>query len=135
MSDGGFKGSVAEAVKTVNEAVVEPVKDEVGQLREAGVQAVTGFQSDPQKQFRKQQEEQKKLADAQYKITWWKQIAAQQASLRQQNQQEQMQKQQEKQQEKQVKQFEIVQKKQENKQSEQVKRTRAELKAGKGMGG
>lgn len=136
MSDsGGGSGVIGEIVQTVQEAVIEPVKDEVGQLIEAGVQSITGAANDPQKQVRKEQENQKKLAEAQYKIRWWKDLAAQQAALNQQVKQEQTQKQQEKQEEKQIKQYEIVQKKQESKQIEEVNRSRAELKAGKGVGG
>lgn len=135
MSDSGGNSAIGEAIQTVNEAVVEPIKDEVGKMVEVGVQSITGSTSDPQKQARKQQEDQKKLAEAQYRIQWWKDLAAKQAGLNQQDKQEQAQKQQDKQEDKQVKQYEIVQKKQERKQAEEITRSRAELKAGKGVGG
>lgn len=134
MSDG-IKGAVSEAMEMVNESVVEPVKDEVGQLVEAGVQSITGSAADPQKQMKKQQEDQRKMAEAKYKIDWWKQVAAQQAAAKQQQLQQKSEVKQEEQQEKQVKQYEVVQKKQDRAQEEAAARSRAESKAGKGVGG
>ncbi len=134
MSDGGnAPGNVAEAVNTVKEAVVKPVKDEIGELIEAGVQAVTGSNDDPQKQALKQQKHQEKLADAQRKLQWWKQIEAQQAAVRQQKQQETVQKQQEVKQSDQVKQYE-TQKKEVSK-NQAVVNAQTSKETRKGVGG
>lgn len=133
MSDGSVPGSVAEAFKTANEAVIQPAKDEIGEMIEAGVQAITGASDDPQKQAMKQQKHQEKLADAQRKVQWWKQIEAQQAALRQQNQQQQVQKQQETKQQEQVKQYE-VQKKEISK-NQAVVNAQTSKETRKGVGG
>lgn len=134
MSDGGnTPGAVSEAIQTVNEAVVQPVKDELGEMIEAGVQAITGASDDPQKQALKQQKQQQKLADAQRQIQYWKQIESQQFSLRQQNQQQQMQKQQETKQSEQVKQYE-TQKKEVSK-NQAVVNAQTSKETRKGVGG
>lgn len=136
MSDGGnAPGQITEAVKTVSDAVVEPVKDEIGEMIEAGVQAITGASDDPQKQALKQQKQQEKLAEAQRKIQYWKQIEAQQAAVRQQKQQEQMQKSQEIQQQEQVKQFEVQKKEVQKNQAIVNAQTSRETKGGQGAGG
>src|SRR3989344_3355950 len=98
MSDG-FKGAVGEAVKTTNEAVIKPLTDEVGKAIEEGFQAVTGKQLTPQQIAQKQQQDQKKIADAQRKIQYWKQIEEAKSAVRSKQQQVQIQTQQVKQQE------------------------------------
>jgi len=132
MSDG-VKGAVAEAAKTVGEAVVKPVADEVGQVIEVGAQSVFGKIPSQQNQQQKQRQDQLKIAEAQRRINWWKQIAAQQKSSQQGQVQEKMAKSQQQTQE--IKQFEIVQKKQVKDAAMDVQRSRGEIRAGKGVGG
>ena len=136
MSDGtGNPGKISEAVKAVGDAVVEPAKDEIGAMIEAGIQSITGASDDPQKQALKQQKQQQNLAEAQRKIQWWKQIEAQQAAVRAQKQQENVQKQQEVQQQEQVKQFEVQKKEVSKNQALVNAQNSRETKGGQGAGG
>ncbi len=121
MNDGGVRGAVAEAV-------IKPVKDEIGQAIEVGVQSVTGKTPTPQQTLQKQQEDQKKMADVQRRLQWWKNIEAQQKGLSMQKKQEDLQKKSDQKQEQKVKQFEIVQKERSLETAVKQAQTKTEIK-------
>ncbi len=125
--DGGFKSAVAEAV-------IKPARDEVGKVIEVAGQAVSGKTPTPQQTLQKQQEDQKKIADVQRRIQWWKNIEAQQKTVGNQKKQEEMVEKSEQKQEQKIKQFEVVQKKQSLSESVKQAQTRTEIK-GHGVGG
>ena len=128
--DSGIAGTVAEAV-------VKPVKDEIGQIIEVAGQSITGKTPSPQQTQQKLREDQVKMADAQRRINWWKQLSAQQQAVRNEKKQVVVQQDSEKKQEAKIKQFEIVQKKQDAavRQREEIARTRQESGKGHGVGG
>lgn len=111
-------GTFEDVQEEVNQNVVEPVKDQVGQAIEAGVQAVIGTKPPtPQQQHQKQVEEQNQLVEARRKIAYWTDIANQQKQVREEAKQKEAQKKQEedqkKQEKKQEKQFGMANKAQE----------------------
>ena len=138
-------GTFEDIKEEVNKDVVEPVKDEVGQAIEAGVQAVMGAKPPTPQQKpaapaqrgeqQKKLEEQNKLTDARRKISWWQDLSARQKQVREEGKQKNLQKQQEedqkKKEKKQVKQFEIVQKEQQL-HPEIAAKGKAEIKRGVG---
>ena len=136
MSDSGgskFSGEVVEAVKQV----ATDFKDVVGEMIEQGMQSVAGLTLTPQQIQQKQQEDQKDLAQARWKIEQLKKIDQEQKQVRRVNQQKEQQRLQSEQQEKQeeVQQVQIQTAKEQQTVSEEVLRSRTELKIGKGVGG
>jgi hypothetical protein len=102
-------GTFEDIQEEANENVVEPVKDQIGQAIEVGVQAVVGAKPPtPQQQQQKKVEEQGQLMEARRKIAFWTDIANKQKQVREEEKQKQQMKKQEEEQEKQEK----VQKKQ-----------------------
>jgi hypothetical protein len=112
---GGTFEDIQEEVTT---AVIEPIKDQVGEAIEAGVQSVIAAKPiTPQQKQQKKQEEQKGLIEARRKIAWWQNLSADQQKVREEEKQRiEMKKQQEEQVEQQKAQSEQV--KEQNKAAE-----------------
>lgn len=123
------------AANLTNEALVKPVKDEVGKALEEGIQSTTGVKINPVPQD-PQEEAKKKTEEAQKRqrvMQFLSQYRTDEQFFRQKKQEEEQKKQQENQddqQKMQVKQFE-VQRRQESLAVTQAK-TRAETKGGVG---
>lgn len=129
MSDGSSKPNFSESIQT---AVIEPIKDELGKMVEAGIQSVTGggASQDPQEDAKRQAEDAKKKQNV---MRFIEQMKADEQRLKQQRIEENQKKQAEAQAEaeqNQVKQFD-VQKKQAN---TQVLEKQRSMEAGKGKG-
>lgn len=119
MSDGGgVKAVIGQFARDSGEALVEPVKDEVGEAIEQGAQAVIAgskpVSQDPvaqqkfqEEQAKKQEENQKNMQWAETTIARYQKIDEEQAQERMKKKQEEQMKQQETQQEEQTKQFEL----------------------------
>lgn len=134
MSDGD-KSGVGQIVADVGEAVINPVKDEVGKFIETGIQSVTGSAPktlDPLEQQKKQAEELKKKQEANWIIEKYRQTDQEQAQVRQKATQEEQKKKQEVQQKQQVKQYEMVKKQQAVNVSVREAQTKTETKRGVG---
>ena len=135
MSDGssGTTGFIAE----MKNAVVEPVKDEMGKLVEVGVSAVSGKAQDPQQvakaQQQKQQDEQKRMLWAKATIERYRKLDDEMQRLRMQKQQNEQQRQQTEAQEKQQKDIDLQKRQQLSNQVVKDAQTRTEAK--KGVGG
>lgn len=130
------------AIKTVGEAIVKPVTDEVGQDLEQGAKAViSGPQQNLQTPLSSQQiqqtraNEQKIQSDARWIIDKYKKVADEQARVREQEKQKLQANKQEESKTKEVKQFEVVQKKKETQAQQAQQRSAAEKRIGKGVGG
>jgi len=95
---GQFKDEVEQ---TAGE-VARDVKDEVGQMVEQGIQSIVGTQLTPQQIQQKQVDDQKKIADARRKISFYQQTAQAQQKVRQEQKQKEQQRLQTQQQEEQV---------------------------------
>lgn len=131
MSDGSGGGGFAKIGGLVSEALVKPVKDEVGLALETAISSITGqatatavtnpqdpgqaAQAQQEQAVKKQQEDQKKINIRSY-IQQLQVDEQRFTTQKQKDTQQKYQKQQEEQQEKQVKQFEVM-KKQERAQS------------------
>lgn len=119
MSDGG-KSGIAQAFQNIGEAIVNPMKDEVGKAVEQGKQSVFNTNTkpvDPQEEALKKQTEATKMAEAQRVFKFYKDLEEAQRKAREEDKRKQMMRMQgddQKKQEDQVKQFQIVQKKKEN---------------------
>ncbi len=144
MSDSG--SPIGGTFETINEAVVQPVKDEVGQAIEAGIQSVVGgskpqtqqsSQIKPGEQPKTQITEQKGLAEARRKIKWWQDLAEAQRKVREQEKQKlpqrQQQAQQGSQQQAQIEQFEEAKKQKEI--NPQIAAATGKTEMKKGVGG
>lgn len=135
MSDGA-KSGLAQLVTDVQEAAVEPVKDELGQAIEAAKAAVVNPQAlDPAVIQKKQMEAQQRRQNALRVIEWNRQLQADQQKVRQEaqqkDQQEKQGEEQKKQEEKKVKQYKAVERKQQLTATERKARGR-EIKGGVG---
>lgn len=139
MSDSGGIGSViSEAVQ----AVVEPVKDEVGAAIEAGVQSVLGTgpaAQDPATDAvadAKKADEEKQKAEAKWVIEKNRQLDAQLRAVRQKNAEDAQKAQESIQQEEQVKQYKVVDKTQKrDAMARQVQEAKTRSETRKGVGG
>lgn len=135
------KPMIGSAIKTVGEAIVKPVADEVGKALEQGVQSVVSGPQSQQPQFtqgqieQKRADEQSKYTEAQRKIQFWKKLDEEQRGVRETQRQTVQAKQQETAKKQEVKQFEIVEKKKETVVQQAQARAAAEKRAGKGVGG
>jgi len=118
MSDNsGIKAGIGQFAQDVGEALVEPVKDQVGEAIEEGVQAVTSTPKlspqDPQvlqqqaEQAKKQEEDAKKLQAVQQQIAGYEKIEEEIVAIRMKKKQDEEAKKQEEQVEKQEKGFEL----------------------------
>ncbi len=127
-------GSIGAAVQ---EAIIPPVKDELGKALEAGVSAVMGKPQDPQKAAqeaqKKQQEEQKRIIWARATIERYRKLDDEMQRLRMQKQQDDHQKKQTEAQEKQDAQVKLQHRNQQSNQIVRDAQTRTEVK--KGLGG
>lgn len=146
MSDGGgVKIGTLQIAQDVGEALVEPVKDQVGEAIEQGAQAVISGPKqappNPQAKQRLEQEQAKKQEDNQKKIQWaeatiarYQKIDEEQAAVRMKKKQEEQSKLQEEHQEKQVKQFELQKQEQKSADMTAVQQAarRTEIKGGVG---
>lgn len=119
--DGGIKGAVVEAI-------IKPVKDEVGKVLEVAGQSVSGRGPTPQQTLQKQAEDQKKIIDIQRRLQWWRNIEAQQKGSVTAKKQEDMVKSRDENQKAKVKQFEIVQRKQSLTTAVRQAQTKTEIK-------
>ena len=120
MSDG-TKSNLGQLAQDIGEAIFEPVKDQVGQAIEEGVQSVIGIPTDPQtkpqpaaldpavRQQRRADENQKK-AEWNWRLQQYQKLEQQQKVDRQRLQQQAMKKQEEEKEEKKVEQFKIIEK-------------------------
>lgn len=137
MADGVGK-AIGQIPQALNEAIVTPLKDEVGKALELGGQSVGLIPSpikDPAEEAKRKVEEEKKKQNIK---VFLQQYQADQQRLQAQKQQlekEKMQKPEEEKQKKQIKQFETFEK---NKKSSEINpqgQGRPEIKLGKGVGG
>jgi len=133
-------GQFTDEIQETAGEVVSEVKDAVGEMVEQGLQSVKASPLTPQQIQQSQQQDQKDLSEARRKINWFKNLAAAQKQVRDQEKQKQMQKTQEQQQEVQEKKVEKVQIRQGTKKpgapmSEEIARTRQEIGKGHGVGG
>lgn len=138
------KQAVIGAIQDTNEALIKPIRDEVGQALEQGVKAVVVGPPTVQQQHITQQQiqhneakRQVDLAEARRKVDFWRRIDQEQQVVRQKRTQELMQKNQVKQQEEKVKQIKIVKKTEKKNIAKDaaIKASQAESKVGKGVGG
>lgn len=135
MSDGA-KANIGQLVALVGEAVVNPVKEEVGRALEEGVSGVLGTpiaQQDPNARQKRLADEANRKQHAEKVIAWYQKIDQEQAKIRQQKLQEQQSKQQEESQKKQVQQFELSKRNQPPPQAVAEAQRKTEVK--KGIGG
>lgn len=138
------KQAIIGAIQDSNEALVKPIRDEVGQALEQGIKTVIAGPPNAQQQQVSQQQKmqneakrQTDLTEARRKVAFWTRIDQEQKAVRQKQTQEQAQKNQVKHEETKIKQVEVM-KKQEKKniaKDAAIKTSQAELKAGKGIGG
>lgn len=131
----GIKGAVAEAVKVAGEAVVRPVADELVRDLEVAGQSMSGQMPSSQQIQQNQKADALKVADAQRRIQWWKDLAARQQLATNQAEQATQQKQAEEKQGTEIKQFEVVKKRQNRQEAMEVQSSRGEVRAGKGVRG
>lgn len=132
----GAKNIIGGTFEDVGEAVVTPIRDEVGKALEQGVQTVvsgpkTALPNKPQAGNSKI-ETQKNLAEARRKIKWWQDLEEAQKRVREGQKQKQMQATQVVQEEKQIKQFEVVRK---QKKDENLIRAQRKTEIKGGVGG
>lgn len=147
MSDGGgIKTGALQFAADVGETLIEPVKDQVGEAIEQGVQSVvSGPQQIPQNpqdiqkqqsdQANKQAENAKKLQWAQATIARYQKIDEEQAQVRMKKKQEEVAKQQEAQQEEQTEQFELQQQEQKSADLTAIQRKARGIEIKGGVGG
>lgn len=132
---GGFGTAVSEVVG----AIVEPVKDEVGQAIETGVQSVLGTTPTPQDPAAKQQreaEEKKKIAEQRWIINKNDQLDKELAAVRQKKAEETQKLEQANQQQDQVQQFQAVQRDQRREAiKRQVQEAKTKSETRRGVGG
>ncbi|MDO8429258.1 MAG: hypothetical protein Q7S88_01385 [Candidatus Daviesbacteria bacterium] len=137
MSDGD-KSGISRAIEDVNQAVVKPVVDEVGQALELGVKSVIGgpqtTQDDPAKRQQKQLEEQKKKQEALRVLDWYKKIEESQKVVRTQSQQQVQEKESQEAEEEKVQQFKVMEK-QKKQQSIAITQAKTKTEARGGVGG
>ena len=128
---GGFGTAVSEVVG----AIVEPVKDEVGQAIEVGVQSVLGTTPTPQDPAKKAAEEQKK-AEYKWVIEKNKQLDADLRAVRQKKAEEAQKVEQTNQQQEKVQQFKVVERDQRRESMKrQVQEAKTKSETRKGVGG
>ena len=141
MSDstgGGIGSMIAEAAK----AVAEPIKDEIGQAIETGVQSVVGTAPTPQDpataaatDVKKNEEEQKK-AEYKWIIEKNKRLETELQVVRQKKAAEEQKTQEANQQQEQVKQYKAVEKTQQrDNMARQVQEAKTRSETRKGVGG
>lgn len=147
MSDGGgIKANIGQFAADVGEALVDPVKDSVGEAIEQGVQAVVPTQKpipqDPQEAQKQQQDQAKKQEENAKNLQWanqtiarYEKIEEEIAQIRMKKKQEEQQKQQEEQQEKQVKGFELQQQNQKSADLTALQNAKARTETKGGVGG
>ncbi|MFA5933497.1 MAG: hypothetical protein WCV81_04440 [Microgenomates group bacterium] len=147
MSDGqGIKQQIGQFAQDVGEAIVEPVKDSVGEAIEQGVQAVIStpkpVSQDPgalrqqqQEQAKKQEENSAKLQWAQATIARYQKIEEEQAAIRLKKKQEEQAKQQEEQVEKQEEMQDLQAKNQKSEDLVALQRAKARTETKGGVGG
>jgi hypothetical protein len=82
---------IGGTLEDINEAIVKPVADGVGQAIEVGTKSVTGQTLTPQQIQQKQEETQNKLSDARRRIKYWQDLAEAQRRVREEEKQKQMQ--------------------------------------------
>lgn len=143
--DKGIAAGIGQFAQDVGEALVEPVKDQVGEAIEQGVQAVAPPKQQPSpqtpqqlreqqaEQVKKREEEKKRLDWAQATIARYQKIEEEQAAVRAKKKQEEQVKQQEEEVEKQELGFELQQKEQKSQDiALQQAKTKTEVRGGVG---
>lgn len=142
----GIKAGIGQFAQDVGEALVEPVKDQVGEALEQGTQAVvSSSQQTPQTpqdaqkqqadQAKKQEENTKKLQWAQATIARYQKIEEEIAQIRMKKKQADQAKKQEEQQIKQEKGFELQQQAQKSADLTALQRAKARTEIKGGVGG
>lgn len=87
-----IKQMIGGTFEDIGEAVVQPMKDGVGQALEQGAQTTTNTSPiTPQQKQKTQTEVQGRLVEARRKIDWWKKLAQEQQKVRDQQKQEELQ--------------------------------------------
>lgn len=134
MSDG-VKNIAGQVIADVGEAVVTPVKDELGKAIEEGASTTFGIpiNIDPLAQQKKREEEEKGKQQAEKVIDWYQKIDQAQAKVRQEKMEELQKKQQEENQQKQAKQYQVIQRQKQLPQAVAEAQRKTEVK--KGIGG
>ncbi|MDD2823435.1 MAG: hypothetical protein PHQ59_05145 [Candidatus Daviesbacteria bacterium] len=147
MSDGqGIKAGIGQFAQDVGEALVEPVKDQVGQAIEEGVTAVASTPKPPPQdpqvlrqqqadQVKRQQEDAAKLQEAQQTIARYEKIEEEIAQVRLQKKQEEETKEQEEQVEKQEEMQDLQEKNQKSADITALERAERKTESKSGVGG